>query len=152
MRRKDRQLTDSEAEKLFKTCEYGILSTVCKDGNPYGVPLNFAYEDKCIYAHCSSAEGLKKENISFCNKACFTVVGSTQLQPKIFSTKYMSSIAFGKAEIVTDKAEKQKGIEAILKKYTPDLIEEGIEYIKTEYNNFDIIKLKVESFTGKGKK
>lgn len=36
MRRKDRMLTDEEAYKLLKETEYGVLSTICPDGTPYG--------------------------------------------------------------------------------------------------------------------
>ena len=39
MRRKDRQLDNTEAERLLTTGEYGILSTTDTDGCPYGVSI-----------------------------------------------------------------------------------------------------------------
>jgi len=40
MRRKDRALSEEEAQALLDRTEYGVLSTVGGDGRPYGVPLN----------------------------------------------------------------------------------------------------------------
>ena len=36
MRRKDRQVSDEEAMAYLKAAEYGVLSTVGPDGEPYG--------------------------------------------------------------------------------------------------------------------
>ena len=48
MRRKDKEIGSDEAINFLTRCEYGILSTVGNDGQPYGVPLNYAYKDNCI--------------------------------------------------------------------------------------------------------
>ena len=40
MRRKDREISEEEACQLLATGEYGVLSTVGSDGEPYGVPLS----------------------------------------------------------------------------------------------------------------
>ena len=45
MRRKDRQVSDEEAMAYLKAAEYGVLSTVGPDGEPYGVPLTYAVEE-----------------------------------------------------------------------------------------------------------
>ena len=39
MRRKDRQVSDEEAMAYLKAAEYGVLSTVGPDGEPYGCLL-----------------------------------------------------------------------------------------------------------------
>ncbi|MCP4630772.1 MAG: hypothetical protein GY850_45770 [bacterium] len=41
MRRKDKEIGTDETIKLLTECEYGVLSTVGDDGQPYGVPLNY---------------------------------------------------------------------------------------------------------------
>ncbi len=152
MRRKDRQLTKEEAEELLYHAEYGVLSTVGADGMPYGVPISFAYEDGCIYMHCSSENGHKKENIAFNAKASFAATDGVVRQASKFGTLYRSAIAFGKIEIVSDKTEKQKGIEAILKKYSSDYMENGFKMIERLFEEFDIIKLTIDTLSGKGKK
>ena len=58
MRRKDRAITEEEAMNLLNKSEYGVLSTVDENGEPYGVPMNFCIIEHCIYFHCA-VEGQK---------------------------------------------------------------------------------------------
>jgi hypothetical protein len=51
LRRQDRAITEEEALALLNKAEYGVLSTVTENGEPYGVPLNFCVIDHCIYFH-----------------------------------------------------------------------------------------------------
>ena len=74
MRRKDRALSRQEALDILNKGEYGILSTVSADGQPYGTPINFCLINDCIYFHCAK-EGHKLDNISANSKVCFCVVG-----------------------------------------------------------------------------
>jgi len=64
MRRKDRQITNTEAYSILENGEYGILSTVSSNNEAYGVPLNYCLIDKCIYFHCA-LEGSKINNIDW---------------------------------------------------------------------------------------
>ena len=41
LRRKDRAIAEEESIELLNKADYGVLSTVSKDGKPYGIPLNF---------------------------------------------------------------------------------------------------------------
>jgi nitroimidazol reductase NimA-like FMN-containing flavoprotein (pyridoxamine 5'-phosphate oxidase superfamily) len=40
MRRKDRELSAEEAGRILAKGEFGVLSTVGTDGQPYGIPLS----------------------------------------------------------------------------------------------------------------
>ena len=152
MRRADRQLNDADALTVLKTAQYGVLSTVCSDGLPYGVPLNYAYQDGCIYIHCTSDGGLKIDNLRRDPRACFTAVSDTQLLPEQFSTKYRSVICFGQVEILETGAEKRPGIEAILQKYSPDFMDEGRGFIERAMDKIHILKFHIEQMTGKARK
>ena len=59
-----------------------------------GIPLTYIYEDERIYFH-SAPEGHKLDNIDYCNKTSFCVIGNTELLPEQSSTKYECVIAFG---------------------------------------------------------
>lgn len=48
MRRKDRQITPTEAEQILKDGDYGVLSMLGTNGYPYAVPLNYAYIEKAL--------------------------------------------------------------------------------------------------------
>ncbi len=154
MRRKDRQLNSDETLEIIKNAEYGVLATVSEDQSPYSVPLNYAFdaESMTIYMHCSSEGGQKTDNIKFCPKACFTIVYKTELMPEDFGTKYWSANVFGNVSIVEDTDEKQKGIEAILRKYSPDHVEKGLEFIRGTFDRFSILKLDIQMITGKARK
>lgn len=51
-----------EATAILDVAEFGVLSTIGNDGQPYGVPLNYIYKDRAIYFHCAVA-GQKLDNI-----------------------------------------------------------------------------------------
>ncbi len=152
MRRSDRQLTDEETLRLFREAEYGVLSVIDEKNMPYGVPMSFALCDNAIYFHCSVAGGKKISSIRHCRNASFTVIDHTKLLPQKFSTLYMSGIAYGTIKIVQDDAERRKGIEAILQKYSPNFIEKGMTYIDHSIDKIYVLKLEIEKMTGKGRK
>lgn len=152
MRRSDRQLTEEETLQLFRDAEYGVLSVTDENNMPYGVPMSFALSDNVIYFHCSAAGGKRISGIRHDPNACFTVIGDTKLLPQKFATLYMSGIAYGKIEIISDDTEKQKGIEAILQKYSPDHIENGMKYIASALDKIYVLKFEIEKITGKGRK
>ncbi|MBU5335541.1 pyridoxamine 5'-phosphate oxidase family protein [Intestinibacter bartlettii] len=152
MRRKDRMLNQEETIDILNKSEYGVLSTIGKDNSPYGVPINFAYVDGVVYFHCAKAKGYKIINIMNNSNVCLTVVNDVCLQPEILSTKYRSAILFGKVSIVEDMEEKKKGLEALIKKLSPEYMEVGMKCIDKNTDNTCILKMEVVEMTGKGKK
>ncbi|KRQ86780.1 Pyridoxamine 5'-phosphate oxidase [Caloramator mitchellensis] len=149
IRRKDRQITREEAEKILKNGEYGIFST-CDGKFPYGVPVNYVYFNDCIYFHCAK-EGHKLSNIELNPNVSFCVVGRTQLLPDKFSTIYESAILFGTA-ILVEGDEKRTALLELIKKYSPDFLEPGIEYINRASENTYVVKIEILNLTGKARK
>jgi nitroimidazol reductase NimA-like FMN-containing flavoprotein (pyridoxamine 5'-phosphate oxidase superfamily) len=150
MRRADRAIPDNEARAILEQGEYGILSTASSDGQPYGVPVSYAYTGEAIYFHCA-LEGHKLENLSSNNKVSFCVVGKTQVLPDKFATNYESVIVFGTALEVTDE-EKHAGLVELLKKYSPGFIDKGLRYIDGDGRKARVYKIVIESMTGKARK
>ncbi|MDF2672939.1 MAG: hypothetical protein K0R09_1204 [Clostridiales bacterium] len=147
MRRADRQMVREEATELLKRGEYGVLSTLDSLNQPYGVPLSYAYADNSIYIHCAN-EGTKLDNIKSNSNVCFTVVGNTNILPDKFTTEYESVIVFGKGIIVSGN-DKAKGLREIIKKYSPEFIKEGEEYIERAMDKTTVVKIEIEDFSGK---
>jgi nitroimidazol reductase NimA-like FMN-containing flavoprotein (pyridoxamine 5'-phosphate oxidase superfamily) len=143
-------LTQEEAMKLLGSGEYGILSTIGEGNLPYGVPVSYALVENSIYFHCAN-EGAKLDNIKGNSKVCFTVVGKTNVLAEKFSTEYESVIVFGNAAIV-EGDEKVLGLKEIIKKYSPDFIPEGDEYINRAKNETTVVRISIEGFTGKHRK
>ncbi len=150
VRRKDREIDIELATRLLTEGEYGVLSTVDPDGQAYGVPLNYVYKNKCLYFHCA-LEGHKLENIQVNNKVSFCVVGRTNVLPDQFSTQYESAIAFGTASEVRGD-EKHEALLSIVKKYSPEFIEDGKKTIAKYNDKTRVIKIDIDHISGKGRK
>lgn len=74
IRRKDRAVDENATLEILKSGSFGVLSTIGADGYPYGVPVNYAYDDGKIYFHCAKNVGHKQDNLRFSGKVSFTVV------------------------------------------------------------------------------
>jgi nitroimidazol reductase NimA-like FMN-containing flavoprotein (pyridoxamine 5'-phosphate oxidase superfamily) len=147
MRRIERQMNDIEVFELLKNADYGILSTCGEDNQPYGIPLSYVVIDNNIYIHCAGI-GTKLDNISVNDKVSFTIVGKTKVLQEQFSTEYESAIVFGRA-IMLAEDEKYKPLMEFIRKYSPDFIKEGQEYINRAKEKTTLIKIEIYSFSGK---
>jgi hypothetical protein len=147
IRRKDKEIGTDEAINLLAECEYGVLSTVDNNGQPYGLPLNYAYKDNCIYFHCALA-GHKIDNIDNNPKVSFCVVGNTKVLPSEFSTDYVSAVAFGVASEMQG-TERYDAFVLLLEKFAPDFMEEGRKYIEKLDKVTKVIKIEIQHISGK---
>jgi Predicted flavin-nucleotide-binding protein len=152
MRRADRLLSNEETMDILNKGEYGILATVGKDGQPYGVPLSYVVRNNCIYYHAANAGGSKYDNILFNHKVSFTVVGNTKVLPEKFGTLYESVVVFGEASVVDDPEEKLTVFREFLIKYCSGYISEGEKHIENSGSKAMIVKITIASLTGKGRK
>ena len=151
IRRKDRAVSAAEAYEILDSREYGVLGTVCPDGTPYAVPLNFVRAGDVLYFHAAT-EGRKLENIAFQDRVCFTVVNDVVLMPADFGTKYASAMVFGNVEIVTDEDEKVHGLELLVKKWHGEYYEKGLKYIAAAKNKVVVLKLTIDEISGKARR
>ena len=150
LRRKDRAIPEAEAKALLSEAEYGILSTVSDDGQPYGVPLNFCIIENCIYFHCA-IEGRLIGNIKNNRSVSFCIVGNTEILPNKFGTRYESTIVSGNIEEVFD-GQKQTGLEGLLAKYSSDFLEQGQEYIEKLRERTRVFKMTIGDISGKARR
>ena len=152
MRRHDQEITDKETLEAILN-----QAPVCRIGlsdhdMPYVVPVNFGYKDGCVYIH-SSQQGRKMEIVKRNPNVCFEVEVDVETVPGEipckWTVKFKSVIGFGKASIIEDPDEKRHALNVIMEHYS------GI--FDNSYNpkSFDlaaIIKIRIESMTGKGSK
>ena len=150
MRRKDKQLGAAENIDVLKRGETGYLATVCENGYPYAVPLNFVYYNDSIYFH-SATEGQKLDNIKNCDKVSFTVACDVENLPDKFNTAYKSIILFGRAKEVIEQ-EKNEALLEIIKKYSNEYLEKGKNYIEKAKDATKVFKIDIEHITGKEQK
>lgn len=149
MRRKDREITTQAAVAILGAAEYGVLSTVTEDGQPYGVPLSYIYKNDAIYFHCA-IDGQKLDNIAYNPKISFCVVGNTNVLPDTFGTEYESVVIFGAAsEIYGD--ERHMALVSLLDKYCTEYVQEGLNYINAKDRATKVYKIEISYISGKSR-
>jgi uncharacterized protein len=151
MRKKESEIPKEGSLSILKSAEYGVLSTLGKDGVPYGVPMNFVFEGEEIFLH-GAKEGHKIDNIAGNDNVCFTVVGSATFIPDRSTTAYESVIVFGKATIVSSEGEKRDIMSKFVKRFTPDRYEEMMKGVDRALPAVSAIRIKITGMTGKFRK
>lgn len=148
MRRAERQMDLTWTQALLARGEYGILTTADSAGQPYGVPISYAFDgETSIYIHCAPA-GHKLDNLRLNPQACFTVVGRTQVLPDQFSTVYESAIAFGIVSELEDE-EKRRALSLIAAKYNPGQDAANAAYIAANFARVAALHFRITHLTGK---
>ena len=149
MRRKDKAMQDGAIIGLLQNGEYGVLSTVDGNEQPYGVPLNYVLMNNCIYFHCA-LEGHKLDNLAANPKVSFCVVGRTKVLPAEFSTEFESVIVFGRASLIEGE-ERYQALNALIEKYSPEFVSEGSAYIEKFDSQTNLVRIEIQHMTGKAK-
>lgn len=149
MRRADRQLSNQEALAILERSEYGIISSVGADAQPYGVPVSYVVLEGCVDFH-SATQGHKLDNFQFSERVSFCVVGKTVVLPEKFSTSYESAIVFGR---ISERKgmDKTKSLQALIAKYSPGHIESGDAYIETAQAKTRVFSISIDQITGKAR-
>jgi nitroimidazol reductase NimA-like FMN-containing flavoprotein (pyridoxamine 5'-phosphate oxidase superfamily) len=150
IRRSDREITIQEAKEILEKAEYGVLSTVGNDGQPYGVPLSYVYRDGSIFFH-SAVSGHKLDNMENNAKVSFCAVGNTKVLPDKFGTEYESAVVFGVASEVRG-TERHDALLWLLEKYCHEHLETGKRYIEQSDKTTRVFKIEVHHVSGKARR
>jgi len=148
MRLGERLRPMEEAVRILKDNTHGVLALDGDAGYTYAVPVNFAYSDNKIYFHGASS-GHKYDAMKNNNKISFCVVEREEILAKDYNTAFMSAIAFGTVRILEDEKERNDAFEIILKKFSPEFMEGGREYVKAEWENVAAFEITIEHLTAK---
>ena len=148
MRRKDRAIVElAEIEEIIHQCLVCRLG-LADEKQPYIVPLSFGFKNNTLYFH-SAPEGKKIQMLRKNSKVCFefdldheVVAGEEACN---WGMKYRSVIGFGRASFVEDFQEKKAGLNAIMEHYAGGTF----DYSEAAINNTLVIKVEIESMTGK---
>lgn len=150
VRRQDRGISLQQAEELLDRGEYGVLSTVGPDGQPYGVPLNYVYREGALYFHCALA-GHKLDNLRHNARVSFCVVGATRVLPEQFATAYESAVVFGTAAEIGGP-EREQALVWLLEKYCAPYLDEGRQYMAAKDRLTCVVKIVVSHVSGKARR
>ena len=148
MRLTKQQLPDEEALAILEKGGTGTLALLGDEGYPYSVPVNYMYEDGCIYFH-SAKDGHKVDAIARESKASMSVITKDVLMPEKYNTEYCSVIVVGNITLITEDEKKRRMIYSFTKKFCSEY-ESGIDAeIDGAWNRLHVYELKIEHMTGK---
>lgn len=150
MRLKRQALDEGACREILKDGSIGVLSVAGDDGYPYGVPLNYVYDEQAgkIYFH-SARDGHKLDAIRREPKVSFCVVGKNQLVPEEFTTYFTSVIAFGRATVLTDDREREAALRLLSEKYVKAPKERVDAEIAKSFPAVCLAELAIEHLSGK---
>lgn len=148
MRRKKQALPIEECSGVLRRGSSGVLAVLGDGGYPYAVPLSYVYDGKKIYFHCAKT-GHKLDAIRRESKVSFCVIDLDQVLPEKYTTCYRSVIAFGRARILEDEAEKRLALERLAAKYSPEQTEGRRLEIEKELDAVCMAEIQIEHLTGK---
>ena len=147
MRRFKQAASEDECIALLETAPRGVLSVLGDGGYPYGVPLNFIYENGKLYFHCA-VEGHKLDALCSCGKASFCVLSEASRNPGEWWNCFTSVICFGYVREVTDQNEHERLLRALGKKYFPEGYDIDADMIKNAPRAL-VLELTIEHMTWK---
>lgn len=123
MRRKDREKDANWALDVMRKAPYITVSFSRTDGSAYGVPLSLAEWNGNWYFHCAKT-GEKMNAIAAHPDVCLSAVAEHtphfEAEKGNFTMLFRSAVAFGRAEVVSDEAEKTEALRAICERFLPE--------------------------------
>lgn len=131
--------------------QWGVLSTISENGQPYGVPLHYVYdhEKNMIYCHCSPG-GQKVINIRNNPNVSFNVVGEWRVLEDAFISNYKSVIITGTATIYEDGDQMRRPLELLCAHLAPTTTDKQRQTVIDRYLKLvRIIAITIKEMTGK---
>lgn len=149
MRRRKQSLDADEIAQILATQKRGVLSVHGEDGYPYGLPVNFLYDEAegRIYIHGAKA-GHKIDAITADPHVCFTTWDDGVLDEDGWSYHVKSVIAFGHAQLIEDEELAYEKARELGRKYFPteEYVEEEMRKAASRVQMFAIT---IDHVTGK---
>jgi uncharacterized protein len=152
MRRKDKEVQDrsliDQVINQAQVCRLGL----CKDNQPYVIPISFGYDGASIYLHTAD-EGMKLDYIAANNQVCFEMEHdvktiSDDSSACKWSVSFYSVIGFGTIHEVNSLPEKINALNQVMKHYS------GREWTFSEssFKSLKVWEIKIDQISGKKSK
>jgi nitroimidazol reductase NimA-like FMN-containing flavoprotein (pyridoxamine 5'-phosphate oxidase superfamily) len=115
---------------------------------PYVVPVHFVHAGGRIYIHSARA-GRKIESLRRNPRVCVEIDELLGLKTADkacdYGTRFHSLVAFGRARIVEEAAEKRRALQLLMEKYSG----RSFQFSDREIERVAIIEIRIEEVTGK---
>lgn len=143
------ELDEKTTKEVLKKAPRGVLALNGDDGYPYGLPLNYVYDEdnNALYFH-GTKTGYKIDCIEKSPKSSFTALLEEGVSDDGWSKNVSSVVAYGLLEEIEDSDFARDALVKLAQKYYPseDLIEENI---KANFKNTKMLAFHINYMTGK---
>ena len=148
MRKKKQEIIGrEEIDEIINSAEVCRLA-MCRGSIPYVIPMNFGYDNGCLYFHCAS-NGLKidilRENPNFCFEFESDVNLITNETPCDWSQFYRSVIGWGQASFLSTHEEKLEALLILMNQYE----KRDWKIPDSKVDTITIFKVVIDKITGK---
>lgn len=139
-----------EIEDIIRKCPYCMVGITDLQGNPYVIPMNFAYRDGVIYLH-SGPDGGKLEMVKQHPQVCITFCEGHELVYMhrqvacSYSMKSRSVICRGNVRFIEEMDEKRNILDLVMRHY----VDYEFKYSEPAVRNVKIWEVKMEKMTCK---
>ena len=146
MRRFKQQLSQEECDQILEEGRRGVLAVHGEDGYPYGVPINFLYENGKVYFH-GAKTGHKIDALKADNRVSFTVYDEDVQVAGKLGLDVRSVIVFGRIALMESTTETLEITRRLGEKHDPaDFVADEIARVG---KNVQMLELTVDHMTGK---
>lgn len=149
MRRKAQEVSAEECRSVLAEAKRGVLTVHGEDGYPYGIPVNFYFDesDGRIYIHCAK-EGHKIDAVKKNEKVCFTTWNKGFQKDGDWAWNVTSVVAFGRVSLIDDVELTESKTRALGIKYYPTAGEVE-EEIRSAIARVQLLAIDIDHMTGK---
>lgn len=122
IRKKKNEISIDAAKELLRSSRRGVLAVNGDDGYPYGIPINYLYdeENERIIFHGAKA-GHKVDALQKNDKVCFTVFGNERIKEEAWAPFLQSVVIFGRCHLVESQEDTIALVKKFAAKYYPDM-------------------------------
>jgi nitroimidazol reductase NimA-like FMN-containing flavoprotein (pyridoxamine 5'-phosphate oxidase superfamily) len=147
---KEIQITEKIEQVISRAqvCRLGL----CRDNQPYVVPVAFGYDGAALYFHTAQA-GMKIDYLNANPQVCFELEDEVNVIPHPseacqWSFSFYSVIGFGKVVEITDAEQKNAAMNHIMRHYS----EKDWDFSPNMFNKTRVWRVIIAQMTGKQSK
>lgn len=146
----ERMTTEAAARDILKSCNLGTLSLVTPEGLPYGVPINYYYDESknALYLHCA-LKGKKIDCLLIHPEVSLSVYKNPVIIEERFTTHYDSAIVTGRAKLLAEPEEIRAALTALSMALAPSGAYRLAEVIDKYWKAVAMIKISIDKIEGK---
>lgn len=154
MRRKDRELSLTDALRIVRAAHYAVLSTTDAAGVPYGAPVSpvLTEDGAHLYFHTTREKSRKADNMLDNPQVSLCFVAHEATVAAEYSVDYASAVVAGRAALVLDEAERRRAAALICARYVgEDRKAQSEAYFEQAGRAVTIWRVDVERVSGKSR-